>query len=246
MTTPSDPSGSKFLSLLAHELRAPLNTINGYLDLALSGAAGDLNEQLREFLQRARLSSETLFILLEDLLLLARVDANQFLLSRQILNLSDITSDALETLELTASDQNITIQLSLDNHLPPLYADAARLQHVLRNLLSNALRFTPAGGLISIETRLDTIPADGSPCAKLIVHDTGCGIPPEFHQRLFERFFRVPQPSTGRSGGQGLGLFSVKTIIEAHGGSVSVESSPEKGSTFICTLPYSRDEETTS
>src|SRR5579884_2325350 len=224
---------SHFLSLVSHELRSPLNTLNGYLDLLLEGIAGELNEQQREFVQRARAGSEHLYSLLEDLLLIARADAGQLRLNRTAHSLEELVNAAREELELAIMDAGVTLEIALPANLPELFVDATRIQQVLRNLLSNALRFTPAGGRVTIAARV--VP-DEHERIEVNVRDTGCGIAPEYLERVFERFFQVPQAEGGRGGGQGLGLAVVKTIVEAHGGSVRVESAPGEGSTFLFTL----------
>ncbi len=236
---------AKFLSMVTHELRSPLNAINGYLDLTLNGIGGEITEQQREFLQRARAGSEHLFSLVEDLLLISRADSGQLVLNRQVIHLRDVLDNAVEELELTAIDGGVQLAVSMPQGFPRVYADAGRLQQVLRNLLSNALRFTPAGGQVTLSVDItgEPIPgrevdADDDPrVLKLQVFDTGSGIAPEFLDRIFERFYQVPSSSGGRSGGQGLGLAIVKMIVELHGGSVSVESVPDQGSVFTCLLP---------
>jgi signal transduction histidine kinase len=228
---------SHFLSMVTHELRSPLNTINGYLDLTLEGVAGELNEQQREFLRRARAGSEHLYALLEDLLLASRADAGQLRLHRSRHSLVELVNGAQEELDLTAQDAAVILETALPEDLPELEVDAVRMQQVLRNLLNNALRFTPAGGRIKISASLLPQPP-GSERASLEVRvqDNGCGIAPEYHERIFERFFQVPYPEGGRINGQGLGLAVVKLIVELHGGHVQVESAPGAGSTFIFTL----------
>jgi signal transduction histidine kinase len=245
-------SSAKFLSLITHELRSPLNAINGYLDLTLSGVGGDLTSQHREFVQRARAGSEHLYALLEDLLLISRADAGPIHLHREILALPTIIENAVEELELTAADNAIQIHVTIAPDLPRLYADALRLQQVLRNLINNALQFTSAGGDVTITATMDEIksvlpPAivsdpdtdedEGPRMITLQVHDTGCGIAPEFQERIFERFFQVPNEHVRHAGGQGLGLAIVKMIVALHGGSVTLESVPGQGSTFTCLFP---------
>lgn len=243
---------ANFLSMITHELRSPLNAINGYLDLTLTGIAGELNQQQHEFVQRARASSEHLYALLEDLLLVSRADSGQMRLNRDVISLQEIVANAVEELELTAKDNNITINVEVPADFPPIYADAVRMQQVLRNLMSNALRFTPAEGNVTI-LATTTTPAtpttltlamlrkdedsEEQKMLQLQVSDTGIGIAPEHQLRIFDRFYQAPQGHAGRSGGQGLGLAIVKMIVELHGGTVSVESSPGQGSTFTCLIP---------
>jgi signal transduction histidine kinase len=232
---------ANFLSMVAHELRSPINTINGYLDLTLEGIAGELTEQQHEFVQRARAGSEHLYALVEDLLLISRADAGQLHLNRALIHLPEVIENAVEEMELTASDNGIAIEVEVAPELPRLYADAIRLQQVLRNLLSNAQRFTSKGGRVTVSARLAeqavTSPDEEGRVVELIVRDTGVGIAPENQQRIFERFFQIAEGGRGRASGQGLGLAIVKMIVELHGGSVMVESAPEEGSSFVCTLP---------
>jgi PAS domain S-box-containing protein len=240
---------ANFLSMITHELRSPLNAINGYLDLALEGIAGELNEQQHEFVRRARASSENLYALVEDLLLVSRADSGQVRLTREVTGLHEIVANAVEELELMASDNNIAVSVDVPSEFPPVYVDPVRLQQVLRNLISNALRFTPAGGSVKItasavrkERERERVEgAEDEEAAsirvlKLEVSDTGIGIAPEQQQRVFERFYQVSS-SGGRTGGQGLGLAIVKMIVELHGGDVLVSSEPGKGSTFTCLIP---------
>ncbi len=240
---------ARFFSMIAHELRSPLNSINGYLELTMSGAGGELNELQYEFLQRARMGSESFYTLLENLLLISRADNGQVRLKREIIRLGDVVENAVEELELSASDQHITIEVDGVRNFPKIYADGARLQQVLRNLIDNALNFTPAGGRITISASRADYKRDTSivedelqddeemGVLKLQVHNTGVGIAPEYHFHIFERSFQVPGEAKGRAGGLGLGLTIVKLIVELHGGSVNVESKPGQGSTFTCLLP---------
>lgn len=238
---------ANFLSMVTHELRSPLNAIHGYLDLALTGMGGDLNEQQREFVQRARSSSEHLYALIEDILLISRADSDQIRLNRALVNLQEIVDNAVEELELMAIDHNIAIYVEVPQDFPPIYADPVRMQQVLRNLISNALRFTPSGGNVTLTASTTNLPhgdesgrlpaAKGTRLLKLEVIDTGYGIAQEQQQRIFERFYQVPQATSGRSSGMGLGLAIVKMIVELHGGQVSVASTPQQGSTFTCLLP---------
>ncbi len=242
-------SRTNLLSMIAHELRSPLNSINGYLELTLAGAGGELNAQQHEFVQRARAASEHLYTLLEDLLLMARADAGQLQLKREIINLQDAVEAAVEELEFTAADYKIAVDVHIAHKLPRIYADTVRLRHALRDLLENALRFSQEGSRVTITAvvyagdQSDPGPAtaasddDEMRMIKLQVRDEGVGIAAEYQERIFERFFQAPNDTLGRASGQGLGLAVVKTIVELHGGTVMVESRPEQGSTFTCMLP---------
>jgi signal transduction histidine kinase len=227
---------ANFLSLLTHELRSPLNSINGYLDLILDGLAGELSTQQQEFIRRARTGSEHLYTMLEDLLLVARADADQLRLKREPVILRDLISDAFEGLELVARDAQVTLGCEIPPDLPALSADVVRLQQVARNLLSNAIHFTHAGGRVTLAARLLPTQLEDHPkLVEISVRDTGLGIASQDHERIFERFFQI-QPLGGRVSGQGLGLAVAKLIIELHGGSIRVESVPGAGSTFFFTI----------
>ena len=261
---------TKFLSMVTHELRSPLNAMLGYLDLLLTGVGGELNAQQLEFAQRARAGSEHLYALLEDLLLISRADTGQLRLNRQQADIQEIITDALEELEVTAVDNQVTVTVDFADELPLLHIDPVRIQQVLRNLISNALRFTSPGGAMSIRAHLvddlqdadrripapqagfpiyrvpqadagatPTAPSTTSNTAwvEVQIRDTGCGIALEYQQRIFERFYQAPRATTGRAGGQGLGLAVVKLIVELHGGQVVIESVPDQGSTFSFRLP---------
>lgn len=233
---------ANFLSMITHELRSPINSINGYLDLALTGIAGELNEQQREFVRRARGGSEHLYALVEDLLLVSRADSGQLRLNRGVLSLQELIANSVEELELTAADNGITIDTVVPTGFPRVYADGTRIQQVLRNLISNALRFTPSGGSVTISASM-LEDADATPDGEarksfaVQVRDSGGGIAPEYQERIFERFYQIPLDHSGRTSGQGLGLAIVKMIVELHGGQVTVESAPGQGSAFTFTVP---------
>ncbi|HEX6780156.1 MAG TPA: GAF domain-containing protein, partial [Ktedonobacterales bacterium] len=186
---------ANFLSMITHELRSPINAINGYLDLALTGIAGDLNEQQREFVRRARGGSEHLYALVEDLLLVSRADSGQLRLNRSITGLQELIANSIEEMELTASDNGISIASIIASDFPRVYADGTRIQQVLRNLISNALHFTPSGGSVTISASVveDTTPdGEAHQSFAIQVRDTGSGIAPEYQQRIFERFYQIP------------------------------------------------------
>lgn len=238
-----------FISMITHELRSPLNTINGYLDLVLEGMAGELNQQQREFVQRARAGSEHLYALIENVLLIARADAGQLRLNYEYIRLPEMIANAIEELELIAIDNEISIHVEIASDFPQIYADAIRMQHVMRNLINNALRFTPPGGKVMISACVKSFPPETTGIestanngekqyVEIHIRDSGFGIAPEYQTRIFERFYQIPIAHSERAGGQGLGLTVAKMIVELHGGRISVESMPGSGSTFTLTLPH--------
>jgi signal transduction histidine kinase len=252
-----DNRSTPFLASLAHDLRSPLNTINGYLDLVLAGHAGELNPQQYEFILRARSGTEHLYTLLENVLLLARYDAGQLRLQLDSVRLLDIVEDAVSELESTTSDQHIALTIAIPKNIPFLNADRIRLQQVVRNLITNALNHTPENGSITISALLVSDPSlvssgldnqnhhvvddahedEEHRFVQLTISDTGSGIPAIYHERIFERSFQIRDGEQAHPTGRGLGLAVAKLIIELHGGSISVKNSDPAGATFICMLP---------
>jgi two-component system phosphate regulon sensor histidine kinase PhoR len=222
---------STFISMVSHELRTPLNAINGFLSIVLDEQVGTLNERQREFLEYAHDSTGQLIRLVEDILLLSKADSRQFELRCASLALPDVIAQVLGDAEAAARKAEVTLQSRLPRRLPPLWADAARLEQVLRNLVHNALKFTPPGGLITIYARR------AGEKAEISVADTGCGVPVEDQPRIFERFYQSENALLVRHGGFGLGLTVARVIVEQHGGRIWLHSKPEPGATFSFTIP---------
>lgn len=227
-----DRMKAQFLQMISHEIRSPLHTLNGYLDLALTGGAGTMDDKLGNIVRRARASGERLAGRVKDLLLLAHADAGYFTLQIAPTDVRRVITEATEEVELLANESAVTLRINLPTNLPTLVGDAERLEQVVRNLLSNAIKFTPRGGQVWVEARTE------AHALELTVTDTGCGIASEHLPRIFERFYQVAaDQGRARSVGQGLGLAIVKAIIERHGGWVQVASTPGQGSRFTIHLP---------
>jgi signal transduction histidine kinase len=219
-----------FVATVSHELRTPLTSIRGYLELVLQGEAGDLTEEQREFLLVVDRNSNRLLTLVGDLLFVAQVETGEFVLNQTETDLRALAADCLESAQPVAVEKEISLTLSGES-FPPVDVDAARIGQVLDNLISNALKFTPAGGSVGVRLRRSR----GS--AVLEVTDTGPGIPELEQQFLFERFFRTPLATAQAVPGTGLGLAIAQAIAQAHDGRVSVVSVEGQGSTFRLELP---------
>jgi len=217
------------VTTVSHQLRNPLTSIRMSIHLLLEGTIGPLNEKQTELLLAARDESERLTGIVEELLDLDRMESGKTLLDLERLSPHALIQDSLEPILAESRDKGIAVVNAVPDNLPEVLGDAKRLQHVLANLLSNALRFTSPGGTISISAEADP----GQVC--FTVTDTGSGIPPEHVNRVFEPFYRVP--GQGQPAGIGLGLAIAREIVKAHGGSVGVTSQPGKGSAFRFTLP---------
>jgi signal transduction histidine kinase len=230
-----DQMKANFIGMVSHELRSPLQIITGYLDLTLSGMPGGLTGQQVEFLRRARAGSEHLMAMVDDLLLISRRDAGLFTLNMEEIDLAPVIQETADELELLADDAEVKLYIHVPAQLPHIWADGPRMRQVLRNLLTNAVKFTPAAGSVTISAEA----ANGS--LILRVRDTGVGIAPQHLERIFDRYYQVANTGLrGRLQGQGLGLAIVRMIIEGHGGQIHVESSHGQGSVFTVALPLYR------
>ena len=235
-----------FLANVSHELKTPLTSIQGFAQAILDGAAAS-----PEALQRSAgiIYGETdrMRRLVEGLLDLARLDAGLRALNRAPLDLPLVLTTVVEKFSLRARTQGINLVKDLSPVLPSMVGDADRLAQVFTNLLDNALKHTPAGGTVTLAAAL--VPTG----VEITVKDTGDGIPPEDLSRIFERFYQVDKsrarpgtpPTPGKPGGVGLGLAITKEIVEAHGGSLTVESVVGLGSKFTIRLPVTHPDDAT-
>ena len=215
------------VATVSHELRTPLTSIIGYLELLNAPEAG-LSEESARYVEVVRRNAGRLQRMVEELLFLARVDAGGLSLEREDVDVVDLARSALGSATPAADAKDITLEF-VGPDSAPTSADANRLGQVFDNLISNAIKFTPAGGRVTISVNGD----DDSIVAR--VSDTGCGIPQWEQPRLFERFFR--SSATQEVPGTGLGLTIVRAIVESHGGSIVCESHEKEGTTFTLSLP---------
>jgi PAS domain S-box-containing protein len=221
---------NEFFALVSHELRTPLTSIVGYVELVRDGEAGVLNEQQERFLGVVERNGRRLQRLVGDLLFVAQVEAGTLTLDRGRADLAQIALDAVEGAQPRA--EQLTVALAVDvEQLPEMRGDGDRLGQLVDNLISNALKFTPAGGTVTVTLRRD------SGEAALTVSDTGIGIPPEEQARLFDRFFRASTAVADEIPGIGLGLSICQAIAEGHGGRITVESEVGAGTSFRVFLP---------
>jgi signal transduction histidine kinase len=220
---------------VAHELRTPLSIIRGKLEGVLDGVYPATSEHLEPILEETKLLAQ----LVEDLRLLALAEAGQLPLEKQAMDVGDLLRDAQVNFSPQASDRGVTLSLDLSPELPQVMADRRRIAQVLGNLLTNALRHTPQGGCVTLSaTAPAPSAAEGSGgVVEVAVADTGTGVSPEDLPYIFERFWRGDKSRSRAGGGAGLGLAIAKHLVEAHGGEISVESMPGKGSKFHFTLP---------
>ncbi len=222
---------SAFVSIVSHELRTPMTSIKGYVENMLEGLTGELGEKQRYYLTRVKHNTERLTRMIGDLLDLSRIEAGRVELKLAPVPMLDLVADVVESFQTIAREKSLTVQASSQNSLPKIEGDRDKLHQVLTNLIQNAVKFTPKGGKVWLETRVRD---DG--LVECCVADTGCGIPLDEIDKVFDKFFRGESvPADAR--GAGLGLAITKTLVELHGGRIWVESTPGEGSRFFFTLP---------
>lgn len=226
-----DRMKSEFVTLVSHELRSPLTAVKGYVDLLLADEVGPLAPEQREFLAIVQQNADRLAALVTDLLDVARIDAGQIALRPAAVDLTGVIGAVAATFRAQLARKGQRLVIRTAKALPTVWGDADRLTGILTNLVSNAHKYTPPGGRITVAAR-----AEGDRVA-LEVRDTGIGLSPEDQARLFTRFFRAKNRATQEAGGAGLGLAITRALVEAHGGRITVASAPGRGATFRVTLP---------
>jgi signal transduction histidine kinase len=228
----ADKLKDEFVALISHDLRTPLTSIMGYVELALEDVGDPLDEERRSYLQVVSRSSERLLRLVDDLLFVARVQAGRLVLERSRLDLCMLARQSVEEARPRAENKLLTIEFN-GNGPVMLEADKGRLFQLLDNLISNAIKFTPEGGRIDVN--VERTPNG----AVLEVADTGMGLGPGEAKLVFDRFFRSARVVAQQVPGTGLGLFISRAIVEAHGGTIAVASRDSGGTTFSIKLPAS-------
>ena len=219
-----------FVANVSHELKTPLTAIRGMIETLVDDPEMEPRVR-RRFLTKAEKQSERLNALLTDLLSLSRIETQEDHLAKRHLDLRDPILESVQRYEPEAEAKGLSMKKDLSLDPIPVHADPGAIVQAVDNLLQNAVRYTPEGGTIRIRVRRE------EETAVLEVEDTGMGIEPRHHDRLFERFYRVDNARSRELGGTGLGLSIVKHIIQAHGGEVSLESDPGQGSIFRVSIP---------
>jgi NtrC-family two-component system sensor histidine kinase KinB len=226
------------ISTVSHQLRSPLTSIRMAIHLLLEERLGSLTPKQTELLVAAREDSDRLHSILNNLLDISRIESGKVEMNFRKVSPHSMVFEALEPFQMDFKDRGVSLSTELPADLPEVWADTVRMNHVFANLLSNALRYTPPGGKVTVLGKVD------EKWVQFSVSDSGRGIPAQYLARIFEQFFRVPDQ--GAETGSGLGLAIVKEIVEAHGGTIKVESRVGEGSTFTFTLkradPGSKEE----
>jgi signal transduction histidine kinase len=223
-----DEMKSGVISTVSHQLKTPLTSIRMAIHLLLDEKSGALTPKQEDLLVTAREDADRLHTIVEELLDIGRIGSGKVRMDLSPLLPQRMVLEGLEPYRSAARDQGVSIVVDVPEDLPQVWADPTRIAHVFANLLSNALKYTPPGGKVSLSARAE------EETVRFRISDTGIGIPDRYIPRIFEQFFRVPEQGPGT--GAGLGLAIVKEIVEAHGGTVGVESREGEGSTFLFSL----------
>jgi signal transduction histidine kinase len=237
---------SKVALSLVHELRTPMTSVIGYIDLLSSESVGILGETQRQFLQRVRANIERMGGLLNDLIRVTAIDAGQISLSPGPVDLINVIEDAIMSLSSQFSERKLAVQMDMPSELPPIRADRDSLYQIVQHLLSNACQCSKAGTETLVRARLERYEdqVEGLPDHLFMsVTDTGGGIVPDDQRRVFQRLYRADNPLIAGLGDTGVGLSIAKSLVEAQGGRIWVESEMEVGSTFSFILPLSPEDE---
>jgi PAS domain S-box-containing protein len=222
---------SEFLASMSHELRTPLHTIIGFAELLAEELEGPLNEKQQRFMNHIHTDSIHLLALINDILDISKIESGRLGLRREAFDLGGALQEILSSIRPQAAVKSIVVETRLS--LPAaIFADRLRVKQILFNLLSNALKFTPAGGVVGIDAAM----REGF--IEISVSDTGIGIAKEQHEAVFDKFYQVGSTTKGVREGTGLGLAITKSLVEEHGGRIVLESEPGKGSRFTFTIPH--------
>jgi len=230
-----DKIKSQFVSMVAHELRAPLAAIEGFLELVISGEGGGDEEQKKKWLLRAKDRSESLLTLVSDLLEINRMDAGKIAQKMEPVQVTDIIQKIIDFFRPEMEKRKISIKSHFPKNIPAIQADARDMEKLFTNLITNAVKYNVENGFISVEAAVE------KNYVLFRIKDSGIGISKDNLAHLFEDFFRADDEKIKKIPGTGLGLTIAKKIVDSHFGRIEVESQPGKGSTFTVFFPLPKE-----
>jgi PAS domain S-box-containing protein len=226
-----DKMKSEFIAMVTHELRAPIAAVEQQLTVILNKMAGEITEKQEQLLNRAKERTKGLLNLIKDLLDLSKIEAGKMVQYKERLSLQEVIQRVVDLMRVEAENKKLDLQFSSSPQVSLIHADRNSMEGIFMNLISNAIKYTPEGGKIWV-----TLGEEGG-FVKATVSDTGIGLKKEDIPRIFDKFYRVKTTETRQIVGTGLGLSIVKSIVDAHLGSISVESEEGGGATFTVLFP---------
>ena len=228
-----------FNSMIVHDLRSPMNVIQGFIELIRTRVVGEINSEQEELLDIAKENVKKVLTLIDNFLVASKMEVGKFGIEPKVSEVNTLIDRTVENHKVLLKNKNINLECKLNPNLPLLYFDSLRLEQVINNLLSNAIKFTPEGGKISVNSEFfkQDIKGEDKMYVRISIHDTGPGIPAEHVKYVFEKYEQVDSDELPKSSGTGLGLAICKEIIGLHGGDIWVKSTVNKGSQFYFTIP---------
>ncbi len=226
-----DEAKNEFISMASHQLRTPLTSIKGYLDMLLEGDLGKLTPTQKAVLNEAFMSSERMVQLINDFLNISRLQTGKFVISRRLTNIGSMVREEAALLGVVARQRNVKLKVKIGKNIPEMNVDVEKLRQVVMNMIDNAIYYSKENGAVQIS--VDRTDND----VVFIVRDRGIGVPKSEQAGLFSKFFRASNARKRRPDGTGVGLFLARKVVLLHGGSVIFESEEGKGSTFGFRLP---------
>jgi signal transduction histidine kinase len=239
----SQQARDEFVASLSQELRTPMTSITGYTDLLLGESVGLIGDMQRKFLQRIKANIERMNGMLNDLIGVTAIDAVQLEIRPTVVDMGEIIEDSIIGARAQLEEKELTLELNLPEQMPLVEADTDCAHQIMTNLLANATKCSPVGSTVTVSAQIYDESAGNPeeiPYLKIAIQDSGGGIAPEDQDRVFDRFYRADSPLINGLGETGVGLAIVKSLIEAQGGRVWVESEMGVGSTFSFLLPISQ------
>lgn len=233
-----DQMKDSFLSLITHELRTPLTVISGVAEMLEAEVYGALTDEQKERVQQIYTQAARLRQLVNDLLDLSKMEAGMMLLRPEPLDPRSLVDAVIYNLSTMAASAGVGLHNQVSHALPEVECDGQRVEQILTNLISNAIKFTPSRGRITITAELQQL-QNHTPGIVFCVADTGVGIAPEVRDLIFNKFVQIHHNRADCTKGTGLGLAIVRHLVELHGGQIRVESEPGRGSRFFFSLPVS-------
>ena len=230
---------SEFVSVVSHELKVPMTSIKGYTDLLLGGMAGELNQSQKDFLQTVRTNVQRMATLVSDLTDISRLETGHLRIEPGVVHLQEVIEEVANALKSQFMTKKQALEIDIASDLPDLWCDRNRLAQILANLISNANKYTPEGGKVSIKAE-DCVSSDRGIVVEVLqitIQDTGYGISKEEQIKLFQKFFRSEDSRHRQAPGTGLGLVITKNLIELQGGKIWFKSELNQGTTFSFMLP---------
>jgi signal transduction histidine kinase len=222
---------TEFISLASHQLRTPLSAVKWFSEMLVNGDAGKLTELQKKFVHKIVESNEREIQLVNSLLNVSRIESGKIVLVPKMTDLRKLVETTISEFKVGLVEENKTLTLSVSKDIPLVYIDPDLIRQVYSNLISNSIKYSKAGGVISVK-----ITMKGNKVVSE-VKDNGIGIPKHEQERIFEKFFRGSNALKKNTEGNGLGLYLIKTILESSGGNIWFTSSENKGTSFTFTLP---------